>query len=569
MSEGLKNKLFILVSLLLVCVIACEVTILFRHSSDSEYEEKETDGIKVLDIDRSKYIVDIYTSYHNDNLERVIEVEGDNLYYYVIDGLLDSKIQDKVNESIRNKVQKLVGAYPDKAIGGEIVSNFENTLSIRFLALDKRYCNSEDFKKGRCDGTTVGTLNFDLSTGDEIALEDVVMNSKSAIREVLLRNLNEDAFKKIGIVCGCGPCENPNPDYSLVEDSVLSVMNKFNSDNFMFTFDAVGIHLYFNKVYMHNFKAIDLDAFDPDAVYGLDCSNHGLIAGTYKICYFYETDYSVEINFKDIYKNVVIYDRFKTSSSLYEVPSTEVGKKFTKPLTDEDLAVSLDMRLEEKETQLLDYFVDVWPVEEKVGNFAKRLYADVTAEAIRPKANDFNIFNLSGKEVGAFIFDEKYVYYKFDVFHYLLKKGKYLEYKERIYISNYDRYSTNEGDIIIQKGYEFLKDNLNKKSFYYYIYDLKGNPVKTKDVFSINFDFTTIVPPEWLASSNYGSMDAMLDDALLIIDEEDFENKNHLVFHVDTYSRKNEYLSIKYKGQKIVIANNFDDYRDLIKKIFK
>ncbi len=566
MSKGLKNKLLILVSLLLVCVIACEVTILFRHSSDSEYKEKDTDGIKVPDIDRSKYIVDIYTPYYNDNLKRVFKVEDNKLYYYVIDGLLDSEIQDKVNESIRSEVQKLVGAYPDKVIGGEIVSNFENTLSIRFLTLDKRYCKSEDFEKGRCDGITVGTLNIDLSTGDEFSLEDVVMNSKSAIREALLKNLNEDAFKKIGIVCGGGPCENPNPDYSLVEESVLSVMNKFNSDNFMFTFDAVGIHLYFNKVYMHNFKAMDHDAFDPDVVYGLDCSNHGLLDGTYKICYFYETDYSVGINFKDIYKNVIIYDRFKTSSSLYEVPSTEVGKKFTKPLTDED---SLDMRLEEKETQLLDYIVDVWPVEEKVGTFAKRLYADVTAEAIRPKADDFNIFNLSGKEVGSFIFDDMYVYYKFDVFHYLLKKDKYLDYKERIYISNYDRYRAAEGDIIIQKGYDFLKENLNKKSFYYYIYDSKGNPVKTKDVFSTQFDFNTIVPAEWLASSNYGSMDAMLDDALLIIDGEDFENKNHLVVYVDTYSDKKEYLSIKYKGQKIVLASDFDEYRDLIKKIFK
>ena len=100
MSKSLKNKLLILVSLLLVCVIACEVTILFRHSSDSEYKDKDTEGIKVSDIDRSKYIVDIYTPYHNDNLERVFKVESDNLYYYVIDGLLDTKIQDKVNESI-------------------------------------------------------------------------------------------------------------------------------------------------------------------------------------------------------------------------------------------------------------------------------------------------------------------------------------------------------------------------------------------------------------------------------------------------------------------------------------
>jgi len=49
------------------------------------------------------------------------------------------------------------------------------------------------------------------------------------------------------------------------------------------------------------------------------------------------------------------------------------------------------------------------------------------------------------------------MYYNFDVYHYNLSKGQYLDNKEQIFISNYDRYEWDSGVVVFRKRYDFSK----------------------------------------------------------------------------------------------------------------
>lgn len=49
------------------------------------------------------------------------------------------------------------------------------------------------------------------------------------------------------------------------------------------------------------------------------------------------------------------------------------------------------------------------------------------------------------------------MYYNFDVYHYNLSKGQYLDNKEQIFISNYDRYERDCGVVVFRKRYDFFK----------------------------------------------------------------------------------------------------------------
>ncbi len=560
-----KEKFLIIILIFLLCTISLELSFYFKklkieppinEKNDEKKTKEENDN-----IDYSKYLVDIFTPYNNDNLERIFKVEANNLYYYLIDGLLDKTIQDKVNNKIVDTAKSLQSKYKDYAIASYIYSNFENTISIIFGIKDPEHFDHNSYQESVKNGSVsfeevIYTLNIDLTTGNTITIGDVI-NDKNVLRNQLLKNVYESASKMIGLVCEGGPCENPKPDYSKLDDSVLSVMNKFNSDSYLFAFEPEGMTFWFKDVFMYNPY---LDFTDESS----GCSLEEMDGFMANICFDnYETKYSTFLSFIDLVDNTLIYDRFKTKKSIYQNPSTIIDRKFT---TGEN--EYLDSRMVEENDRLIDYSIGLYNDGQIHNELKDVLYKQVTNESAELQTKDFNIYNVTGS--GNYEYNNKYQYYSFYVYHYSIAKDEYEKYKRQIYLSKYRRCEFIEGDFICTYGYDYLTNYLDRKAYYYYIFDTEGNLLNTSDVISSSFDFSTVIPTNWLSLGKYSDIKSMLNDALIISNNDSFENNNHLVIYINNYPQDSEnYLYLKYKGNKVNLAQNYQEYEEWLKKIFK
>lgn len=131
------------------------------------------DGVKKLSPD-TKYTINSYTDTYDNNsitITNYYDVDGNvstedsadanyrsRIQYVQIDGLKNKDIQYKINEKLKGKAYVL--GYNDYYISSYVTANFSNILSVILY-------NSNE----------VDTLNIDLSTGNDIALEDLFVSS--------------------------------------------------------------------------------------------------------------------------------------------------------------------------------------------------------------------------------------------------------------------------------------------------------------------------------------------------------------------------------------------------------
>lgn len=552
------RKVLIIFMAIVISIIAFESYVLYTRLSSSTTAENGSENTKNDDwsIGTEKYIVDIYTPYSDDNLNRVLTIKSEDVYYYLIDGLLDKDIENRVNEMIEDTIEEMAPKFHNKRdVVSYIYSNFENTISIIFGTRELE-CTPEQFDEEPKNNTYIFLddlyfINVDLTTGNTFSMKDVI-NNKDVLRSKLLEDVYERASKNIGLVCSGGPCINENPDYKELEDSVLSIMNKFNKDDYLFGIVPEGITFAFNDVYMYN----------PTLVFADEDRECDLIKEEdgYKICSDYQKEYSTFISFVDLVDNVIIYDRFKSEENIYENDPIVVDRKFIG--LDKNEAFRMDDRMVESENELIDYI--------RYGEafIEDKLYKNVVDESSSLRSKDFNIFNIT-ENYFYVDFPTYYTYHAFYVYHYNMPKLEYQKYKRDIYLSKYNRYNWEVGEILYKYGYDYLSEYLDKKAYYYYLYDEDGNQISTSDVISDTFDFSTIIPDEWLSSSKYSSINAMVKDSLLIIGNPDFVNDNHLVIYYNMYYGEDDILVLKYKGKSKVLAKDYLESSYWVTQIFK
>ena len=553
----MKKFLKIFLIILLVAILGLEIYFYIFKNKDSTSEiitnntEKESEE-KI----ETKYLANIFTGYNNDNLTYNDVKESEQVYYKTISGLKNKAIEEKVNNKIKEKIDSLKkDKSSDYIILNNIASNFENTLSVGFCAYEKKdYISSECGAWSYIDG-----LNFDLNTGKEIKITDIV-NVKSSIKSHLLNKTYEDFSKMKGIICEGGPCENPNPDYSKVEDEQFQVVNKFNKDKYSFVFTPTTLSLIFKN----------LDILNPQM-----CNDNE--AGSYKvkpsgteyeisIKDYHEKEYTASIDLLNLLDNLTIYDKFKSNDNIYEKDGSLVDMKF---VISNNPYTLLDKHMIEVENGLVDY--DLGPVGYLDGNLKDKIYPNAKNSVIKEssslKTDKYNIYDMFGYTD---MLSMKYQYVSYDVKHYSLEKDIYGKNKKQIYLDKYKKAKETEEGLVEyttyddkQLGYSYLKDYKDKDAFYYYIYDTNGNQVSTTNI--VNHDYlSSLIPDEWLNLGNYKTKEDMIKNALTILNS-NRNYSNYLVIHMND----NEKISLKYKGKEIYLAGNYTEYNECVNKLFK
>lgn len=352
------KKIKIILAVLLLGIIGFETYYFITLKND------DVDNPSLKEEDNSRYIVDVTTPYKKDNIEYKLNKINNTTYYYTIEGLLDKSVQDTVNNKLTETINKLKDEYQNVFIGGAVYSNFENTLSYVFESYiesvkmtGEKYAEQIESRK-RLDlhevNTVIYSLNFDLTTGKELTIKDV-LNDRTTLKTKLLTNLYEDASKLIGLVCSGGSCENPNPNYSLLEDGVLSVMNQYNNDNYFFYYEPTRIALYFTNVYLSNPKIVGYGLTKAECLQVPNATWENMGYDEYDCINQknYDTTYGTSIPFYELVDDVIIYNKFKTDKTIYKNESTEIKRKFT-------YNNKYKSYIEEQDNAFIDYEVEYY-----------------------------------------------------------------------------------------------------------------------------------------------------------------------------------------------------------------
>lgn len=566
----MNKNLKIFLTILLILILGIEIYLYFTKTEDSIISDNN-DVKETKEIVNNDYKVDVFTGYSVGSLTYKEIKESKQVYYKTISGLKDKIIENKVNDKIKEKIDKLKESLDkDHSLSNVIVSNFENTISIGFC-LNERF--DGDFYE--CDSwDSIDALNIDLNTGNELTLLDIV-NNKEIIKSKILQEANIDFSRMVAFACSDGDCAIKNPDFSMVEEEQLQIARKFNNDDYTFVFDPESISIIFNDVRIKEILECDDNekgCYKVKAGYGGEDS----YTWTESVKDYYNKTYNTSLYYLDFVDNVVIYDKFRKEDNIYEKGSTKVDKKFTLNGGYDVGEIANNIFIEE-DNYLVDYslsleYLNVEDIDVKIRN-------SLLKEMIKNN-NKFTIYNVFGNSNTIRNYDYKtktgndYDYVYFTVYEYQLDKNTYNQNKRQIYIDKYDKlqwgyggtidYRTDENDEYYT--YPYLKKYLTNKKFYYYIYDKNGNELNAKDI--LNKDYLEeVIPSEWYTLGGYNNIDDMVKNSLIIRNtKKDFSN--YLVIYEDWHE-----IKLKYKGKEIVLINqesyDYDEYENIQKKLYK
>lgn len=214
-----------------------------------EYKQlNATEEVNKKEAEDRKYLVDSYAETYNSNSIKIIhyyDIDGTitkdtgifnnsesnyEVMYLQIEGLKNKSIQNKINQKLRQSAYDAKGAKQKVNVYSYLSANFSNVISVNIW-------NDEGVKN---------TLNIDLSTGDNIKLEDLFISSapiNSYIADALYEVL---AWQNSDIDIGDGDVDMKKVDTSEYEDKFLMIINNYkkNKDKLEFDFSANYINIY-------------------------------------------------------------------------------------------------------------------------------------------------------------------------------------------------------------------------------------------------------------------------------------------------------------------------------------
>ena len=205
-----------------------------------------------------------------------------------IDGLKNKSIQNNINERLKKAAYSL-----DKSKSGVatyVNANFSNILSVQFSDFDNNI-----------------TLNIDLTTGNDIKLEDLFLSSapiNSYLANALYKTL---AWQETELNLEAEGVDMSKVDTSEYEEKFLMFINNYNKQK-----DKLNYTISSNKIRIYNL--ITPNILDNEWINGM----------------------SVEIDLTECIEEVAMYKKFLTAENIYD--NNSIGQKdiivFTDAYTD-------------------------------------------------------------------------------------------------------------------------------------------------------------------------------------------------------------------------------------------
>lgn len=558
-KKGLIVRIIVLITVLIIIGIEVYLFVKPRKSDISTGSNKEY----VVNKDNLKYIVDISTSYFKNGLSYKLE-KNDNKYYVLIDGLKDKTLEKKINTEIKRRVDE--NSKDNKLmIYNRIEASFSNVLSITIgnCAYKGNYTD-EDIINGNIYGSFVDSYNVSLTNGEILNMEDLLYNVNN-ISEQLTKQSYDLAIRDADFICTGGPCENPYPDYSNVEDFTFKVLNKFKKNDYKFYFDTRYIYLIFDDLDSKAPISIDTDDINKDncslftkdskngCVYIEECyddiDNNKNCSKLYIDLDNKRDNAVLKIDMVDLIDNIIIYDKYVSDNNLYNKDPEKIDRKF--------INVNMDSNfIREDNKTLIDYDADIY--EEKVEPVVKNLVLD---EMLELQTDDYNIYSVNG----SFNTLGKYNYVYYNVYHYSLNEDKYLKNKRNIYINKfYKREDEIMGPSTYKGEYDFLKEYNDKNRLYFYIIDSStGEEFNSIDIINKDYDLETFIPNEWLSLGKYKSKDDLINNLFITMDST-YISKDRLIMDISY-----DTIVLKYQGKEVYLCkNDYNKCDELKKEIF-
>ena len=544
----MKKALKIFVVLLLICCLAFEGWFfLHKKSTKTSTPEDPLASKEEINEDDKKYVVDTQSKYKNNDLSYSIKEDG--IYRFVqIEGLKDKEVEKKINKAIEERIKVFTKedlTQPDYDEGGVLdykcivalpYSSFANTISIRIgLTYNDKVTVKDNFYY------MLDAVNYELKNGEEIKITDVLL-SPQVLREDLVNSASENIYKNIGIICGGGPCNNPNPHYERVEDSVMSVINQFNKGNYTFYFNATELYLLFKDSYINapfflrqyseeklpkeKYEGCEeiVEEDEEDKYYTYLCNDN------------YTKRYLDSFYLGNYLSNVIIYNKFVTEESLF----TKSEQKEFEVFTDTEKASLL---LYEDGDNLYDFALNVNDIEYEYDRFVltKKLVIEESKEL---KTGDKNIWRITH---GTEYFNNEYQYYV--VYHYQVPANEYDEVKKQIY----DYRAEETKDFDKSKSYPFLEKYKTKDAYYFYVLTESGKETNIASLINSEYEFDKVIPESWLSKGKYKTVKDLVNSMFIVCDT-NYKFKDRLVLYITHEYYEGFYenhYKLSYQGEEI------------------
>ena len=244
MFKTTKAKIIFVTVFSILCIIITFLLIIYDNIEIQEKEEVTIEEETVTEKDVPG--VDFNGKYDQNDLiinsqnysEDKIEIE-----YYQIEGLKNKEIQNSINKIIEDTALNIykddisnIDSVENVSVVTTIRGNFANTLSMYIGYYSKKSDNSDEFYEG------FKTLNFDLTTGEEITI-DKLFTSDAPIEDILRKALyywkvnekSEQTLQGNYIV----------EDYGNIEDECAQYIMDYKKGKItQFTFSPTYIYLY-------------------------------------------------------------------------------------------------------------------------------------------------------------------------------------------------------------------------------------------------------------------------------------------------------------------------------------
>ena len=290
-------------------------------NSSEKTKNVTPDGLEIKSLNDTYDLNDILITNQKYNYGKSIKKENNTTYYvwngnYIkISGLKNKTIEDSINNKIKETSMNLVvkEATPKDEYGYKIDcicnSNFSNVLSITFYNSYYKYN----------DKSYITSLNFNLTTGEEIKFSDLFTNTaslkhiivQSAYTNIAMENAySENATKSESETKSTSTnqltygVDMSGIDYSNIEEKMFEIINDYYSGSeIMFYFTPKSIIFRIDEVTI----SIKMQDFYQDiAIYNRYASNTSIYDGTYNAeknvvvfinrtnCYYSKLDISSE-----------------------------------------------------------------------------------------------------------------------------------------------------------------------------------------------------------------------------------------------------------------------------------
>lgn len=298
--------------------------------------------------DDSKYLISSYSETYNNNSINIIkyyDTDGnvsrdDNFYddynyrvdYIQIEGLKNKKIQNDINQKLRQKAYALKHQNTYSSVCG----NFSNILSVSIFNDENKY----------------DSLNVNLATGEEIKFEEL-FEASTPINSYLVDALYETtAWQSINL------WEDENNDMSKVdmsdfEDKAIMLINNYNKNknnlaynigpNFICIYGLVDKRILDTEYADETIINIDLvDCINEVTMYKKFLTNESIFEND-KIGYrgtvvFTPDDeeYETRLNYGKIKDNIFLEEVIQDYNKSYNTaPELEIARKFIKKMSDD------------------------------------------------------------------------------------------------------------------------------------------------------------------------------------------------------------------------------------------